>query len=114
MLANPSSLIAFVATATAATASMVVDCLLLIACKGCGLKLVIATSLIVELVDDRVKCKNAIREKVSSDCTSVCRVGIFDRENKLAQHPLPGTLSFISVNRLREERYLSVNLRVLG
>jgi hypothetical protein len=92
LLATPSSFSAFVATsaatAAAVTVSVVVACLLLIAGKGCGLNWVVATSLIVELVDDRVKCKTAIRAKVSSDCTSVFRVGVFDHEDKLVQHPL--------------------------
>jgi hypothetical protein len=94
LLATPLSFTAFVATsaatatATAATASVIVACLLVIASKGCGLDWVVATSLIIELVDDRVKCKTAVRTKVSSDCTSVFRVGVFDREDKLVQYPL--------------------------
>jgi len=92
LLATPSSFTAFVAasaaTSTTATASVVVTCLLLIAGKGCGLNWVVATGLIVKLVNNRVKGKTAISAKVSSDCTSVFRVRVFDREDKLVQHPL--------------------------
>jgi hypothetical protein len=92
LLATLSSFTAFVAasaaTSTTATASVVVTCLLLIAGKGCGLNWVVATGLIVKLVNNRVKGKTAISAKVSSDCTSVFRVGVFDREDELVQHPL--------------------------